>query len=36
MARRMPQAELRVFEGGHLFLIQDRAAHPQITEWLLR
>ena len=27
-------SELRVYEGGHLFLIQDRAAYPDIVEWL--
>jgi 3-oxoadipate enol-lactonase len=34
MARRIPGAELRVYDGGHLFLIQDRSAYPEIAEWL--
>ena len=36
MARRIPMAELRVYDGGHLFLIQDRSAYPQIVDWLRR
>ena len=27
-------SELRVYEGGHLFLLQDRTAYPEIVEWL--
>jgi len=34
MAARIVSAELRVYEGGHLFLIQDRSAYPQIVDWL--
>jgi 3-oxoadipate enol-lactonase len=34
MAQRMAHAELRVFEGGHLFLVQDRTAHAAIADWL--
>jgi 3-oxoadipate enol-lactonase len=34
MAARIPGAELRVYDGGHLFLIQDRSAYPQIIDWL--
>jgi hypothetical protein len=30
----IPNAQLRLFEGGHMFLIQDRAAFPAITEFL--
>ena len=36
MARRIPGAELRVFDGGHLFVMQDRSAYPAIIEWLTR
>ena len=36
MAGRIPDAELRFFDGGHLFLIQDRAATPAIIEFLRR
>jgi 3-oxoadipate enol-lactonase len=31
----IPDARLRVFEGGHLFLLQDRSAWPAITSFLL-
>jgi len=34
MARQIPNATLKVYEGGHLFLIQDRSAYPDIIEWL--
>jgi 3-oxoadipate enol-lactonase len=36
MASRIRHAELRMFEGGHLFIIQDRAAFPAIIEFLKR
>lgn len=35
MARVMPNAELRVYEGGHPFMIQDRRAYADIIGWLL-
>ncbi|NJN51272.1 MAG: alpha/beta fold hydrolase [Gammaproteobacteria bacterium] len=35
MAVQIPSARLEVFEGGHLFLIQDRRANPTIASWLL-
>jgi len=34
MAARIPGAELQVFEGGHLFMIQDRTAVPAMTAFL--
>lgn len=34
LAGRIPGARLRMFEGGHMFLIQDRAAFPAIIEFL--
>ena len=34
MAGRIPGARLRFFEGGHLFMIQDRAALPAMVEFL--
>ena len=34
MAKRISGAELQFFEGGHLFLIQDRAAFPKIVAFL--
>ncbi|WP_394762480.1 alpha/beta fold hydrolase [Phenylobacterium sp.] len=34
MAERIPGATLQWFEGGHLFMIQDRAATPAMTAFL--
>jgi 3-oxoadipate enol-lactonase len=34
MAGRIPGARLRFFEGGHLFMIQDRTAIPAMTAFL--
>ena len=34
LALEMPNATLRVFDGGHLFMIQDRSAFPAIVEFL--
>jgi 3-oxoadipate enol-lactonase len=34
LAARIPGAELRVFEGGHMFMLQDRAANPDIIAFL--
>lgn len=34
MAARIPGAELKWFEGGHLFMLQDRTAYPAIIEFL--
>lgn len=34
MAARIPGAKLQWFEGGHLFIIQDRTAIPAITAFL--
>ena len=31
---RIPGAELRLFEGGHMFMVQDRTATPAIIEFL--
>lgn len=31
----IPNARLQVFDGGHLFLLQDRTAFPAIIEFLL-
>jgi len=31
---RLPNAELRWYEGGHAFFVQDRAADPDLTAWL--
>jgi 3-oxoadipate enol-lactonase len=36
LAGRIPGAELQLFEGGHLFMIQDRDAWPAIIDWLRR
>lgn len=34
LAARIPSAELRMFDGGHLFMIQDRTAVPAMVDWL--
>jgi 3-oxoadipate enol-lactonase len=34
MAARIPGAQLQVFEGGHMFMLQDRAANPAIIAFL--
>jgi 3-oxoadipate enol-lactonase len=34
MSARIRGSELRVYDGGHLFLLQDRTAYPQIVDWL--
>ena len=34
MAARIPGAELRLFEGGHLFILQDREAFPAMIGFL--
>jgi 3-oxoadipate enol-lactonase len=34
MASRIPKSELRMFEGGHMFLLEDRAAFPAIIAFL--
>jgi 3-oxoadipate enol-lactonase len=34
MAARIPGAELRFYEGGHLFMLQDRAAYPEMIGFL--
>jgi 3-oxoadipate enol-lactonase len=34
IAEQMPQAELRLFDGGHLFAIQDPTAVPEILQFL--
>jgi len=35
LARAIPGAVLEFFDGGHMFLIQDRVAFPKIAEFLL-
>lgn len=34
LADRIPGAQLRFFEGGHLFMLEDKAAWPAMTEFL--
>jgi 3-oxoadipate enol-lactonase len=36
MQRQIPGASLRLFEGGHLFLMQDPAAYPALGDFLAR
>ena len=31
----LPNAELRLYDGGHLFFLQDRRAYPDMIDWLL-
>ena len=35
MHRVIKTAELKLYEGGHLFFIQDRRAYPDMIDWLL-
>ncbi len=35
LAARIPDAELELFDGGHMFFIQDRSAWPRMTEFLV-
>src|SRR5204862_6925559 len=34
IAQRVPDAELRVYEGGHAFFVQDPKALPEILDFL--
>lgn len=34
LERQIPNATLEMFEGGHVFMVQDRAAFPRIIEFL--
>jgi 3-oxoadipate enol-lactonase len=34
LAGRIPGAQLRFFEGGHLFMLEDRDAYPAMVEFL--
>ena len=36
MAERIPDATLRVYEGGHVFVVQDRAAMRGVIDYLAR
>jgi 3-oxoadipate enol-lactonase len=35
LASHIPGAELELFEGGHMFFVQDRSAWPRITDFLV-
>ena len=35
MHRVIENAELKLYEGGHLFFIQDRRAYPEMIDWLI-
>ena len=35
LAAQIPHAQLRLYEGGHLFLVQDKTAYVDLQEWLL-
>ena len=34
LASRIPGAQLKFFEGGHLFMLEDTSAYPHMTEFL--
>jgi 3-oxoadipate enol-lactonase len=34
IARQIPHAQLEMFDGGHLFMLQDARAFPAIIEFL--
>ena len=34
LLRQLPNAELRWYEGGHAFFVQDRTADPEMSAWL--
>jgi pimeloyl-ACP methyl ester carboxylesterase len=34
IASRIPGAEVRIYEGGHAFFVQDRTALPDVVEFL--
>jgi 3-oxoadipate enol-lactonase len=34
LASAIPGAKIQMFDGGHLFLLQDRESWPAITEFL--
>jgi 3-oxoadipate enol-lactonase len=36
LVSRIPKAALQIFEGGHLFLLQDRSSWPAIIGFLSR
>jgi 3-oxoadipate enol-lactonase len=36
LASAIPDSHLRLFEGGHLFVLQDPAAHPAVADFLVR
>jgi 3-oxoadipate enol-lactonase len=35
LANRIPGAQLRFFEGGHLFMLEDASAYPAMAEFLI-
>ena len=32
----IPRAQLKFYEGGHLFFVQDKHAYPDMIDWLLK
>ena len=32
--RQIPHSEIEFFDGGHMFLAQDKSAYPFIAKWL--
>ena len=35
IADEIESSEIRFYEGGHMFLVQDKKAYPEMIEWLM-
>ena len=35
IADQIESSEIRFYEGGHMFLVQDKKAYPEMIEWLM-
>lgn len=35
IADQIESSEIRFYEGGHMFLVQDKKAYPEMIEWLI-
>ena len=35
ISREIKDSQLKLYEGGHLFLIQDKTAFQDLVKWLL-
>ena len=34
IADQIESSQIRFYEGGHMFLVQDKKAYPEMIEWL--